>query len=185
MAPRVSVVIPTYNRAGLLPAAIASLQAQTMSDLEIIVVDDGSTDDTASAVRPFLADSRVRYVTQANQGRSAARNHGAQLAQADFLGFLDSDDFQLPGAVEAHLRVLEQNARLALTIGGYEYIDEADHLIGRRLPWTESSDASLRQWIFNCFGVPGACLLRREWFERVHGYDTDFDMAEDWDLFLR
>src|ERR1700687_1956433 len=112
MAPRVSVVIPTYNRAGLLPAAVASLLAQTMSDLEVIVVDDGSTDDTAAAVQPFLTDSRVRYVTQTNQGRSAARNHGAQLAQADLLGFLDSDDVQLPGALEAHLCVLERNTQL-------------------------------------------------------------------------
>ena len=187
MTPYASFIIPTYNRADLLQAAVASLLAQTRGDLEVIVVDDGSTDDTAAVIQPFLADRRLRYLTQTNQGRSAARNHGAQLAHGQFLGFLDSDDLQLTAALEAHQRWLVQDPRLALMIGGYEYIDENGGAIGRRLPWTESSDLGLGQWIFNCFGVHGAFLLRRDWFEQVHGYDTDpnIDLSEDWDLFLR
>src|SRR5689334_14515250 len=96
MPPLVSVIIPTYNRAGLLPSAIASVIAQTFADWELIIVDDGSTDNTAETVQPGLHEARLRYVPRPNLGRSAARNFGASLAHGQWLAFLDSDDRYLP-----------------------------------------------------------------------------------------
>jgi GT2 family glycosyltransferase len=183
--PRFSFIIPTYNRAELLPAAVASILAQPSEDYEVIVVDDGSTDNTEAVLQDLRGGGMVQTIHQSNKGRSAARNHGAIIARGEFLSFLDSDDRQLPGALTAYARTLAGNREVGLTIGGYEYIDEIGKTIGWREPWTESNDLRLEDWLFNCFGVHGAFLVRRDWFERVQGYDPSLHMAEDWDLFLR
>ena len=103
--PTVSVVIPTYNRAGKVVRAIRSVLDQTYTDLEVIVVDDGSTDDTEAAVRG-IADPRVRYVRQENQGACAARNHGTALCTGAYMAFHDSDDVWRPEKLEKEMRVL-------------------------------------------------------------------------------
>src|SRR6478736_3287941 len=98
---RFSVVIPTYNRASTLPRAIRSVLEQTYADVELVIVDDGSTDDTAEVVGAF-ADARITYLRQTNRGVSAARNAGAAAATGDFIVFLDSDDQLLPEAVQRY-----------------------------------------------------------------------------------
>jgi glycosyltransferase involved in cell wall biosynthesis len=105
-APRVSVIIPTYNRADLIPQAIDSVLQQTFSDFEIIVVDDGSTDDTAAAVKAY--GDRVRYVWTPNGGTGHARNVGMQHARGRYFTFLDSDDLLYPYALELQTRLLER-----------------------------------------------------------------------------
>ena len=98
--PDVSVVIPTYNRAGLLPRAMDSALAQTYDDLELVVVDDGSTDDTEAVVRGY-DDPRVRYVAhETNRGANVARNTGIEAAEGEYVAFLDSDDEWLPRKIE-------------------------------------------------------------------------------------
>lgn len=183
--PRVSIIIATYNRADLLPEAIGSVLAQTTPDLELIVVDDGSTDATAAVVAPFLADGRVRYRPQANQGWPGARNDGARLAQGEYLAFLDSDDRYTPTALEDHLSAFARQPELGLTVAGYEYVNGAGQPLGRRAPWLEGGDLDLAGWLVNCYAMPGAVVVRRDWFERVGRFNTDLIMAEDWDLFLQ
>jgi glycosyltransferase involved in cell wall biosynthesis len=100
----VSIVIPTYNRARIIGGAIESVLAQTYENVEVVVVDDGSTDDTCAVVERY--DSRVRYVYQANAGVAAARNTGFAHARGEFIGLLDSDDRFLPWKLEAQVRVL-------------------------------------------------------------------------------
>ena len=184
MPPTVSIIIPTYNRRQYLPAAIASVQQQTVPDWQLIVVDDGSTDGTAEVVEPYIHDSRFQYVALTHQGRSAARNHGAALAQAEWLAFLDSDDCYLPRALEAHLAAQRQHPQAGLMLGGYEQISDHGARLDLRQPWREGG-LGLASWVFNCLGTPGSALVRRDWFERVHGFDPSLEMAEDWDLFLR
>lgn len=183
--PRVSVIIATYNRADLLPEAMHSVLEQTMPDLELIVVDDGSTDNTAAVVAPFLADGRVRYLPQANQGPSGARNDGVRAAQGAYLAFLDSDDRYTPEALAAHLAMFAQQPDLGFTVAGYAYVNGAGQTLGQRTPWLEGGGLDLAGWLFNCYGMPGAVLVRREWFERVGCFNTDLIMAEDWSLFLQ
>ncbi len=183
--PTFSIVIPTYNRAGLLPEAIESVLAQTVADWELIIVDDGSIDGTADAVAGYRSDSRVQYVYQPNQGRSKARNHGARLAQGEFLGFLDSDDMYLPDALATHLQAFTQRPELGLTIGGLTYIDDQRQPLGIRSPWEEGGQLGLADWLFHCYAQPATVLLRRSWFEKTEGFDSDCETAEDWDLFLR
>jgi glycosyltransferase involved in cell wall biosynthesis len=182
--PQISVIIPTYNRADLVHEAIQSVLDQQRVDLELIVIDDGSTDDTAAVVTHHLSDRRLRYVRQANQGRSRARNHGAQLARSQYLAFLDSDDRLVPAALAEHWRVLSNSPAPGATIGGYEIVDERRLRLGERRPW-EEGELTLSAWLFNCFGLPGSAVVARSWFEQVGGFDPQCEIAEDWDLFLR
>jgi glycosyltransferase involved in cell wall biosynthesis len=181
----VSVIIPTFNRSAYLREAIESVLCQTHPTLELIVVDDGSTDDTGQIVQSYLQDPRVKYVYQANHGRSAARNHGASLARGDWLGFLDSDDRYLPSALEAHLKILSECPHVGMTIGGYRYIDAEGRGSEERHPWEEGGSLDLSGWLFNCYAIPGTILIRHKVFDEVEGFDSTREMAEDWDLFLR
>jgi glycosyltransferase involved in cell wall biosynthesis len=105
--PKVSVVIPTYNRAATVPRAIESVLAQTVTDLEVIVVDDGSSDDTGKVLGEMFSD-RIRYYPQANQGASVARNKGVEEARGEWIAFLDSDDLWEKEKLEWQLKALEQ-----------------------------------------------------------------------------
>lgn len=183
-SPRVSIVIPTYNRAGMVGDAVRSVLAQTVTDLEVIVIDDGSTDDTAAVVEQLAADERVRYVDQPNAGRSAARNRGLDLAQGQFVGFLDSDDLLEPWAIAAHLEVFDCEPNVGMTVAGYLVVDH-DAVVDERMPWLSAGSLDLAGWLFDCYGMPGSVLHRREWMERVDGFDVQLEMAEDWDLYLR
>jgi hypothetical protein len=180
----ISVVIPTYNRAALLREAVASVLAQSLAEVELIIVDDGSTDDTPAVAAAFASDVRVHFVQQANQGRSHARNQGARLAHGEWLGFLDSDDRYCPRALADHLEVIQRQPGLGLTLGGYEYINDCGDRNGERRPW-EEGPLTVEGWLFNCYGLPGAMLVQRAWFERAGGFDPAWEFAEDWDLFLR
>jgi glycosyltransferase involved in cell wall biosynthesis len=100
-SPIVSVILPTRDRAHCVADAIASVQAQHFTDWELIIVDDGSLDDTASVVEPFLDDRRIHYVEQAASGSCAARNHGQRLARGGLIAYLDSDNVWYPGFLSA------------------------------------------------------------------------------------
>src|SRR6266404_4270752 len=102
--PTVSVIIPTFNRSKLVVNAVQSVLGQTYRDYEIIVVDDGSTDNTAEALTPYM--DRIRYVYQANLGASAAQNRGLQLARGKWISILASDDLWLPAKLEAQLKAV-------------------------------------------------------------------------------
>ena len=107
MNPKVSVVIPTYNRAATVPRAIESVLAQTVTDLEVIVVDDGSSDDTGKVLGEMFGD-RIRYYAQTNQGASVARNRGVEEARGEWIAFLDSDDLWEKEKLEWQFKALER-----------------------------------------------------------------------------
>jgi GT2 family glycosyltransferase len=125
----VSVVVPTYNRDYVLPRALDSLLAQTHKNLEIIVVDDGSTDGTRALIQEHYAhEPRIRYVYQENRGVSAARNRGLQTASGDFIALLDSDDVWKPWKVELQLRCLAQQPDAGMVWTDMEAIDPSGHV---------------------------------------------------------
>jgi glycosyltransferase involved in cell wall biosynthesis len=183
-SPTWSIVLPTFNRDRLLRVAIRSVLEQTEVDWELIVVDDGSEDGTQALGPVYRSDARIHYVRQDHAGRSAARNHGFSLARGEFICFLDSDDRYLSTALATHAKAFA-GGRIGLTIGGYQYIDEAGAVIGERRPWTECDTLTPEAWLFNCFAMPGSVVVRREWFEGVGGFDFGLETGEDWDLFLR
>lgn len=180
-----SVVLPTHNRAHLLPEAIQSVCAQTVGDWELIVIDDGSDDDTRALAVFQQYDPRVRYVYQPRAGRSIARNRGFGLALGAFICFLDSDDRLLGTALESHARAFRSEGGLGMVVGGYQRIDQTGTVVGERRPWTECATLTPEAWLFNCLAMPGSVAVRREWLERAGGFDSACETGEDWDLFLR
>ena len=168
-----------------MPAAIRSVLEQTKVDWELIVVDDGSEDGTQALESVCRSDARIHYVRQDHAGRSIARNLGFSLARGEFICFLDSDDRYLNTALTTHAAAFDSGGRIGLTIGGYQYIDEAGAVVGERRPWTECATLTPEAWLFNCYAMPGSVCVRREWFEGAGGFDVGVETGEDWDLFLR
>ena len=195
-----SVVIPTYNRADVVVRAIASALAQTRSPGEIIVVDDGSTDDTAARV-PSLGDPRVRYIRQDNAGVSAARNAGVRAARGEVVAFLDSDDVWKPGKLEHDLRVLEHHPEVDAVFTDLDKHDGDTYVASFARdcpPFVELlarhtgadpivfDPRELRLLLLEQVPImPSAFAIRREVFERVGGFDSSWRSWEDWELFLR
>ena len=190
--PLVSVVIPTFNYGRFVASAIQSALDQTFRDFEIVVVDDGSTDDTTEIVSRFGA--AVRYIYQPNRGLSAARNRGIQAARGEWIGFLDADDLWLPTKLERQLSVLNGTAGGRVVVhSNYAILDEDGGIQlkwsqpGLNNPFPESlrSELSVRDFVFkNWVGVLTA-LVRRHEVESIGGFDNELRGAEDWDLWLR
>ncbi|MBV0892987.1 glycosyltransferase [Paracoccus sp. Z118] len=185
-APRFSIVIPAYNRAGEIGRAIASCLAQSFSDFEIVVVDDGSADGTADVVEA-MDDPRIRCIRQANAGASAARNTGAWAARGIYLAFLDSDDEFLPAKLERMDAAIRAEARPDLTVWYSQLV--FDRGGGSRLvkpPRPIREDEPVGDYLFADDGLmqTSTLVVARELFART-GFDTDLRCLEDLDLCLR
>lgn len=190
-SPYVSVIIPTYNRSLLLRQTIDSVLAQTYTGFELIVVDDGSTDDTAQMILEYTSryDGCVRYVYQANAGESVARQHGVDIAKGELLAFLDSDDLWLPNKLQRQMDFLMQHPEVAYVYSWAQIINRE----GNAVTWPilgsqhDSSQFSLEQLVLGNFIVgPGSTLLlRRAAYEACGGFSSSIRFAEDWDLCLR
>lgn len=178
-----SIIIPTYNRADLLPLAIKSVLAQTMPDWELIIVDDGSTDETRQSVAPFLHDARIRYLYKENEGRSVARNTGAAVAQHPWLLFLDSDDELTPNALADHQSSAVMSGA-GMLIGGVDIVDADGQMLSQRSPWQTNGTLDLEGWLFDCYGQPSSVAIQSQWFVQTVGFQSQFDFAEDWKLYL-
>jgi glycosyltransferase involved in cell wall biosynthesis len=193
--PRVSVVIPTYNRARFLPAAIASIRAQTLPCSEIVVVDDGSTDDTA-AVLAALGEGIV-HLRQANAGPAAARNRGIHAASGELVALLDTDDRWCPNKIERQVELLRRHPAVALVSADMAVEDEngatmvASNFAKRGLagffaalhgaPVPEAPRRLLQLNFINTSTV----LARREVLVELGGFDTRLRYGEDLELWLR
>lgn len=185
MTPQISVIIPTYNRAHFLSQTIDNVLAQTFTNYELIVVDDGSTDNTHSIITNYQKKQpQIKYIYQENAGGSAARNLGWQHANADYLFFLDSDDLLLPDALASLLRQAQYYPQAGAVGGGYQYIDAQGAILGERTAWHDDS-LDLQRWLTDCPFIPSATLVQREWVAQVAGFDPAQEAAQDWDFWLR
>ncbi len=183
--PLVTVLVPTYNRAPLLGAALRSILDQTFTDFEVIVVDDGSTDNTGETIAA-LRDARVRYLYQLHVGISAALNAGLRAGRGRYVARLDSDDLWLPAMLATLVPLLEQRPEVGVVYGQGQAID--DH--GQRLPQVQGTAGyfageSLRSLVWDDCTCNVALLARHACFERVGLYDEALTGNEDWDMWLR
>jgi GT2 family glycosyltransferase len=181
-SPSLSVIIPTYNRFPMLCEAIESVLAQTDSDFELIVVDDGSTDETETIREIYKG--RLCYIYQVNRGASAARNRGAVEARGDFISFLDSDDLWLPGKIAAQKAAMETDPTIQIS-----YTEEIWYRKGVRVN-PAKKHAKYSGWIFEkclplCIISPSSVMIQKKLFERVGGFDDSLQVCEDYDLWLR
>lgn len=177
----VSVVIPCHNQAHFLGEAIESALNQTYPHIEVIVVDDGSSDNTGAVAARY---PMVRYVRQENLGVAAARNTGLRASNGNYLVFLDADDRLLPEGVGAGVECLTQHPEAALAYGRRRLID-LDGSVRAVQPLVVPEDPYGDMLRHNYIGLVGAPIYRRAVFEHVHGFDQERAPAEDYDLYLR
>jgi glycosyltransferase involved in cell wall biosynthesis len=187
-SPRVSVVVVTYNMANFLPEAIGSILRQSFQDFEIIVVDDGSTDNTREVMVQF--SSRVQYVRQGNAGPSAAYNHGDEIARGEYILFLDADDALMEEALEKAVSVMDGAPQAGFCYGQVRYMDEDGKELMLSRQWPEGSGLmTARQVILELvnlrFILPSAVLFRRVCFREVGRFDQSLGYGEDTELFVR
>ena len=188
----VSVIIPAFNYGRFITRTIESLQAQTLTDWECLVVDDGSTDDTAQAVAAISAtDTRVRYLYQRNSGPSATRNAGVRATTGMFVQFLDADDLIGPGKLERQVGILASRPEVDLVYGETRYFKDAA-VDSARIEWdgrlstvSGSQEPLLNALVRGNIMVIQAPLIRRRLLERVGGFDPEFRTVEDWECWIR
>jgi glycosyltransferase involved in cell wall biosynthesis/LmbE family N-acetylglucosaminyl deacetylase len=203
--PKVSVVIPTYNREDYIAETIQSVFNQTFSDWEIVVLDDGSMDQTRQVVEKF--GDRVKYVYQQNAGETAARNAGFAHAAGEYISFLDSDDIMLPHNLECLVPILDANPQTGVSYGWYYWMDQygqgidlhdaefPQHLFSQQdSPWPDRNllpnGTTLEGQIFSRLLMEetmlmGSTLMRRECVEKVGGFDPKVEYQGHWEFYLR
>lgn len=187
--PKVSVIIPTYNRGYLIREAIDSVLKQDFKDFEIIVVDDGSTDNTKEVLSNY---ENIRYIYQQNKGRSEAKNTGIRAARGAYIAFLDDDDIWLSNKLEKQIAFLDSHSETGLVHTFSEVIDEDGNILGKE---TERRLNFYKQAIkigYTYEGMSRLCImflstvtLRKECFSLAGFFDGNIPAFEDWDFYLR
>jgi glycosyltransferase involved in cell wall biosynthesis len=180
----VSVVIPAYNAAAYLGETLRSVQAQTYRNIEILVVDDGSTDDTAAIAARF----GVRCLTQPNQGQAAARNAGIRAANGRYIALLDADDLWEPEKLQLQVALLEQTGLAWAYCDGYDFDSDTGQTSYQfSQVYTLHTGHILRPLLLIDFIVAATPLIRRDVFDAVGGFDESplLRRREDWDMWLR
>jgi len=183
--PKVTVIIPTFNRARYLAEAIQSVLGQTFPDYELIVVDDGSTDGTATVLAGF-GDPRLRVLRQENRGISAAMNAGLQAARGKYIARLDSDDVWFPDLLEREVSILDSHPDIGVVYSRAQAMSAngtpREHYLGLALRYPNDALLSLLWGDCTCNITT---LARRSCFASAGPYDETFRTHEDWDMWLR
>jgi glycosyltransferase involved in cell wall biosynthesis len=182
--PLVSVIIATYNMARYLPLAVRSALDQTYKNIEVLVVDDGSTDDTQKVMTSFLDDPRVRHCPQENKGQAAAKNRGVRESRGDYIAFLDADDMWTLDKLDLQLPLFSRLEAVGVVYSSFICIDET----GKEL--TVADDELFRGrvsgplLIRNFIGF-GTSVVKKECFDRLGGFKENLRMGVDYDMWLR
>lgn len=189
MQEKVSVIIPTYNRAYVIARAVQSVLEQTYANFELLIVDDGSTDDTKQIIE-YVDDDRIRYIClEKNSGASHARNVGIQMAECEYIAFLDSDDEWMPEKLERQMQIIRQAPETVglvyCRMSGVNRKGEVSFC-----PDLDIAKERLEGNLFsvlmkeNMIGTP-TVLVRKKCLEQSGGFDESLTCIEDWELFLR
>jgi glycosyltransferase involved in cell wall biosynthesis len=184
--PQVSVVIPTFNRANLLPTAIRSVLNQTFQDFEILLVDDGSSDTTPEIVKSF-DDARLQYIRHAEpRGGAAARNTGILHSSGEYVAFLDDDDEWYPHKLSRQMEVmLRSEPKVAAVYSGYVMVERATgRICGRKTP-NSKGNLSAELLASNPIGGTSCMLVRKKCLEKIGLFDENLPSFQDRDLWIR
>lgn len=177
--PLASIIVPAFNVADTLPETLASLINQTAQDYEIIIVNDGSSDDTLRVAHTYEAQGNIRILSQANRGLAGARNTGIAAARGEFIGFCDADDIWEPSKLQVHLDHLAANPDVGISYSGSALISQDSAHLGLsqnpKLLNVEAADILKR----NPIGNGSAALFRKKTFEDI-AYRPGFEKQRDW-----
>lgn len=182
--PEISVIIPAFNAEHTIAETVQSVLNQTFTDLEVIVVDDGSEDSTLGVVSS-ITDPRVKVFSYENAGVSISRNRGFAHATGEYVSFLDADDLWTPDKLEAQYSALQVNPQAAVAYSWVDYIDESGQFF-RSASYTTANGNVYERLLLNNFLENGSNpLICREALVDVGGFDPELSPSEDWDMWLR
>jgi glycosyltransferase involved in cell wall biosynthesis len=182
--PRVSIVIPAYNAGPYIAEAINSVVAQSFTDWELIIVDDGSTDDTVERVAPFLSDPRIILHCKANGGPSSARNAGINLAKADLIALLDADDYWLPTKLDKQIAIMNKHTEVGVCGSGRTMISPNGEVL-RHIISDGFHGRAFPRLLFAPIVDMTMALIRRSVFEKAGLFDESLLLSEDYEFWLR
>ena len=180
---KVSIIIPTYNNALYIGDALESVLSQSYDSYEVIVIDDDSTDETSSVLKPYL--NRIKYIHQKHSGVSVARNKGLSIATGKYITFLDGDDFFFPDNLMKQAKFLDEHSGIGMVHSGWNLIDANKNLIEKKEPWHKVPKLDLENWLIWQPIFLGAMMFRREWLDKVGEFNTSLNQAEDTEILLR
>lgn len=184
--PKVSVTLTTFNGAtrGYLGFAIESVLHQTFKGLELLIIDDGSSDNTKKYCEKYLVDDRVKYIYQDNKGLAGARNTGIEKSQGEYICFLDDDDVWKEDKLQKQLEFFEKNPDAGMVFTNLELIDEVGNGVGYQ---RHSANGDIYKELFfeNIIDAPSSCMIKKGVFEEVGNFKEWMKSAEDYELWLR
>ncbi len=183
MNPKISVIIPTFNRLPVLARAIESVITQDYAPFEIIIIDDGSRDATKDFVTS-LKNYSIRYYYQENEGVSKARNFAAKISNGEWLAFLDSDDEWLPTKLSSQVQLLKTNSKLPL-IHTEEIWVRNGKRVNQKKKHQKLGGRIFKDCLPLCRISPSSSLIRKDVFLDLQGFREDFEVCEDYDLWLK
>lgn len=181
----VTIIVPTYQRAGFVETAIESVLRQDHPEIELLAIDDGSTDETPEILRRIAArndTARFRWLRHDNVGQAATINRGLELARGELIGYLSSDDYLLPGAISRLVRAAQEHPDADVVYPWNNVVDASDRVVDT-LTFVEHTLVDAVRW--------GACLIgsgalvRRRYYERVGGWDPEYGTGPDWEWWIR
>jgi glycosyltransferase involved in cell wall biosynthesis len=185
MIPAVSIVMATKNYGRFLPDAVGSVLAQTFADWELVVVDDGSNDETPKIISRYRNDPRIRYFRSDKLGQSRAKNLGIGMSRAQLIAFLDADDVWLPTKLEKQLALFNEHPETGVVFCRRSFIDHLGNPLPARPTSTLWRGSVLEQLFVQNFICFSSAILRRQIFSHIGMFDVQFDLAIDYDLWLR
>ncbi|MBV6625065.1 MAG: glycosyltransferase family 2 protein [Rivularia sp. (in: Bacteria)] len=182
--PKVSVIIPTYNAMRFLPETLKSIFRQTFTDFEILIVNDGSSDDIVEWVSQ-ITDPRVKLISQVNQGVSAARNTGIRNAQGEYIAFIDADDLWEATKLEKQVKCMQANPNVGLVYTWTAFIDEFGKPTGISKVSHSQGDVWEEIVIQDMISTGTSAMVRAECFDKVGLFDVRLSIGEDRDMWTR
>lgn len=181
----ISIIIPSYNSAQMVCDAIESVLISIEEDYEIILINDGSTDNTAEVITTYLSDKRIKYIEQSNRGLAGARNTGIENANGEYLVFLDADDLILPNKLLVQRKFLDENPAFDIVYSKSEWFIEDDFNNTREVRFPVYTGEVIQYLIYGNFIHVNSVMVRKDAVIKAGLFDENLRELEDWDLWLR
>ncbi|MEW6497413.1 MAG: glycosyltransferase [Cyanobacteriota bacterium] len=182
--PLISVVVPVYNGEKTIKETLESVLNQTLSDFELLVINDGSQDSTLEIIST-IKDSRIQVFSYPNAGLAASRNRGITHAASDYISFIDADDLWTPDKLELQFKALQENPQAAVVYSWTDYIDDSSQYLRRGSHITANGDVYAKLLVIDFLENGSNALIRKQALIDVGSFDESLPAAEDWDIFLK